>query len=58
MHLVDIDKDGFIDQFDLETFLKRHIFIEEHMLEVNNNDDKAGKTCTNAENSNKAKLSH
>lgn len=31
LYLLDIDRDGFIDQFDLDTFLNRHIFIEEHL---------------------------
>ena len=25
---IDIDEDGIVDQFDIETFLKRHNFIE------------------------------
>lgn len=29
--MIDVDKDGIIDQYDLDTFLKRYTFIEENM---------------------------
>ena len=36
IEIIDIDKDGFIDKYDLETFLNRYSFMEKKVSRVSN----------------------